>query len=49
MKRYSTEEFRKQVVAEYINGDLTAKELAAKRGIPYGTLRKWVERYRDVV
>lgn len=42
-KRY-TEDFKKKVVDEYKNGDLTLKEVAAKYKIPPALLQDWVNK-----
>lgn len=46
MARYD-EAFKLEVTRQYLSTDIGARTLAAQYGLDHGTVRRWVERYRQ--
>lgn len=46
MARYD-EEFKLEVARQYLSARIGARSLAAQYGLDHGTVRRWVERYRQ--
>ena len=47
-RRTLSADYKKQLVNEYLNGDLSMREMCAKHGVCLSSLKNWLRQYRPI-